>query len=111
MPAATPQTAARRMRSQSPPMRIQRRPVSQMHAAIATRSVIPYACRWNGPRSTTPLCGDGMEARSATGLILPMGGGRRYFVRARALEEDAQSHLVGTALAHEVDREVEVDVG
>src|SRR5438552_19052672 len=102
MPAATPQTAARRMRSQSPPMRIQRRPVSQMHAAIATSSVIPYACRWNGPRSTTPLCGEGMYA-SNDNL-------RDCARRRRApLEEDAQGDVVRTALADEIDREGQCD--
>jgi hypothetical protein len=42
-----------------------------MHAAIASSSMIPYACRCRGPRSTTPLDGEGMEAR-VTGEILPV---------------------------------------
>ena len=41
IPNATPHTATRRMKSQSPPSRRHRIPVSQMHAAIATSSVIP----------------------------------------------------------------------
>src|SRR5205085_5664253 len=85
-------------------MRTQRRPVSQMHAAMATSSVIPYACRWNGPRSTTPLCGEGMYASRGTRGIVPV---RRF---SRYLEENAESHIVGAALADEVDREVQVDV-
>jgi hypothetical protein len=65
IPAATPHTATRKIRSQSPPRRSQRTPVSQTHAAIASSSMIPYAWIWSGPISTTPEPGDGMEARNA----------------------------------------------
>ena len=49
-PAITPQTAMRKMRSQSPPQRTQRIPVSQTAAAIASSSISPYMWIVNGPR-------------------------------------------------------------
>src|SRR5947207_341974 len=68
IPNATPQTATRRTRSQSPPRRTQRKPVSAIAAAIASSSISPYMWIVTGPRSTVPLCGDGMYARiTATG--------------------------------------------
>ena len=41
IPKATPQTASRKIRSQSPPRRVQRIPVITTAAMIATRSVSP----------------------------------------------------------------------
>ena len=64
-PKATPQTATRVTRSQSPPSATQRLPVSQMQARIATSSVSPYMCSVSGPRLTTPVCGLGMKATIA----------------------------------------------
>ena len=48
-PNATPHTATRVTRSQSPPIAFQRTPVSQMHAMIATSSVSPYMWSCSGP--------------------------------------------------------------
>ena len=41
IPAATPHTATRKIRSHSPPRLVQRMPVTATAAAIATRSVSP----------------------------------------------------------------------
>ena len=72
MPNATPHTATRRTRSQSPPRRTQRTPVSQMQAAIASSSIRPYMWIVSGPRSIVPLCGEEIEASRDTGqAILP----------------------------------------
>jgi transposase len=72
MPAPTPQTATRKIRSQSPPRRVQRTPVSQMHAAIPASSISPYMWIVTGPRSSVPEDGEGMEARRLTAAsILP----------------------------------------
>ena len=63
-PKMTPQSATRKTRSQSPPQLTQRRPVSQMQAAMPRRSMTPYMCSVSGPRLKVPLEGDGMEART-----------------------------------------------
>ena len=49
IPAITPHTATRKIRSQSPPQRTQRTPVSHTHAAIASSSITPYMWIVNGP--------------------------------------------------------------
>ena len=66
IPAATPQTAQRKMRSQSPPRLTQRRPVTYVHTAIAASSVSPYMWTVNGPSSSVPELGEGIEARRLT---------------------------------------------
>src|SRR4051794_25417201 len=66
MPKATPQTAVRRTRSQSPPWRVQRIPVSQTQAAIPSRSISPYMWIVSPPRWTTPVCGEPMDAIGVT---------------------------------------------
>ena len=72
IPNATPQTATRKTRSQSPPQRTQRQPVSATAPAMASRSMSPYMWIVNGPRSIVPLCGEGMYASKVTGQkILP----------------------------------------
>src|SRR6187455_3698989 len=73
MPAPTPQTAQRKIRSQSPPRLTNRWPVIQMHIAIAASSVRPYMWIVSGPRSTAPLDGDGIEARRL--MVGTMGAG------------------------------------
>src|SRR6266542_3872543 len=132
-PNATPQTATRRTRSQSPPRRTQRTPVRPMQAAIAASRVRPYMCTVSGPRSTVPLCGDGKEARTVTvsfysrgpgrkarrtvhpsqaragdtdrvGGILPVSEGRAY------LEQDLQRQVGRAAALEQVHGVVEVDV-
>ena len=62
IPKATPHTAQRKIGSQSPPRAIQRRPVIQTQATIASSSVSPYMCRVSGPRSTAPDPGEGIDA-------------------------------------------------
>src|SRR6478735_7817625 len=73
MPAPTPQTAQRKMRSQSPPRLTNRWPVIQMQIAIAASSVRPYMWIVSGPMSTAPLDGDGIEARRL--MVGTMGAG------------------------------------
>ena len=63
MPAPTPQTAQRKIRSQSPPRLTKRVPVIQMQTPIAASNVSPYMWIVSGPRSTAPLPGEGIEAR------------------------------------------------
>src|SRR6476619_4684683 len=70
MPAATPHTAQRKMRSQSPPRDAQRRPVTYVHTAIATSSVRPYMWTVNGPSSSVPELGEGIDARTLTAAAL-----------------------------------------
>src|SRR3954471_289006 len=104
MPAATPHTATRKTRSQSPPRRTQRTPVIQMQAAIPSRSISPYAWIAIGPSSSCPLPGDGIEARAAlTAWILPARG-------AACLEQDLQRDLGGASALVEADGRVQVDV-
>ena len=62
IPAPTPQTATRKIRSQSPPRRTQRTPVSQMQAAMPASSIRPYMWIVIGPRSSVPDEGEGIEA-------------------------------------------------
>jgi len=69
IPNATPQTATRKMRSQSPPRCTQRTPVSATQAAMASRSISPYMWSTSGPMSIVPVCGEGIEA--ITRRILP----------------------------------------
>jgi hypothetical protein len=59
-PKMTPQSATRKTRSQSPPQLTQRRPVSQMQAAMPRRSMTPYMCSVSGPRLKVPFEGEGM---------------------------------------------------
>src|SRR5207247_10777462 len=66
MPAATPQTATRRTRSGSPPQLFQRYHVSAMHATIASSSISPYMWIERPKTSNVPVCGEGMEAKSAS---------------------------------------------
>src|SRR5438477_6503249 len=93
IPKSTPHTASRKTRSQSPPRRTQRTPVSQMQAAIAASSISPYMCRTSGPMWTTPVCGEGMLS-STRGM----------------LKEDLEGELLCAAAAQEVAREVKLDV-
>ena len=65
MPAATPQTAARSTRSQSPPRLVQRSPVSAIAQTIATSSVIPYMWIDSGPMSMVPVDGEGKRGEEA----------------------------------------------
>src|SRR3954468_6184276 len=99
-------------RSQSPPRRTQRYPVSAMHAAIASSSISPYMCRTSGPRSIVPECGDGIEAM-ITGRIFPDPGARRPKEASRppgqALDQDRERHVGRAAALDEIDREVQVD--
>src|SRR5512132_837206 len=54
------------MRSQSPPRATQRRPVTYVHTAIATSRVRPYMWTVNGPSSSVPELGEGIDARRLT---------------------------------------------
>src|SRR5262245_12047650 len=83
IPKPTPHTATRNTRSQSPPRRVQRTPVSQMQAAMPRSSIRPYIRIASGPTWTTPESGEGM-LRSSTRQILPAATGRRAVERARA---------------------------
>ena len=65
MPAMTPHSATRKTRSQSPPQLTQRRPVSQMQAAMPSSSITPYRWRVSGPRLNVPSEGEGMYASTA----------------------------------------------
>ena len=72
MPAPTPQTATRKIRSQSPPRATQRWPVIATQAAMPASSVRPYMWIVSGPRSIVPDEGEGMEARKVKAdRILP----------------------------------------
>src|SRR5262249_31760718 len=104
-PAATPHTAAWKTRSQSPPRRVQRMPLSATGAAIPRRSMRPYMWIVNGPRWTLPLDGEGIEARITRSVILPA------CPEAGSLEEDLYGGVRRTAAREQVDREVEVDGG
>ncbi len=59
-PAMTPQSATRKTRSQSPPQATQRRPVSQMQAAMPSSSITPYIWSVRGPRLNVPFEGEGI---------------------------------------------------
>src|SRR4029453_4197787 len=95
MPAATPQTAHRKMRSQSPPRLTHRRPVTYVQSAIAASSVRPYMWIVNGPTSSVPELGEGIEARRLTAaafcrmprlcqtLTAQLGDGRVGLVESR----------------------------
>src|SRR5919201_595086 len=95
MPAMTPQIATRKQRSQSPPQRTQRIPVSQMHAAIASSSVTPYIWIVNGPALYTPVGGEGIEA--STAVTPPLCPPLR-------LDEDLERELGRTAAVEQLDR-------
>src|SRR5919108_4321260 len=95
IPAATPQTATFSTRSQSPPRRTQRTPVSQMHAAIASSSIRPYMWIVSGPRSIVPVFGEGIEARLTRGTFCPRPPTPAL---EKQLDEDVYGCLVGTAL-------------
>src|SRR5438552_16451745 len=101
-PNATPQTATRRTRSQSPPRRTQRTPVSQIAAAIASSSISPYMWIVTGPRSIVPLCGEGMYARLTGGTFSPRAA-------TPASDHDLDRGLPGAALLDQLDRPVRVD--
>src|SRR3954466_7958956 len=96
-------------RSQSPPRRTQRYPVSAMQAAIASSSISPYMCRTSGPRSIVPECGDGIEA-VITGPIFPDPGPVRPGEASAGLNQDRERHVGRAAALDEIDREVQVDV-
>src|SRR3989442_1204515 len=105
MPNATPQTATRKTRSQSPPQRTQRQPVSATQAAIATRSMSPYMWIVNGPTSIVPLCGEGMFPRKNTGQgILPGREG------ACLLQQDLEREFRLAALPEQAHGDVQIDV-
>src|SRR5579884_166241 len=101
-PAMTPQSATRNTRSQSPPQLTQRRPVSQMQAAMPMSSITPYMCSVSGPRLNVPLDGDGMEPRTTpvTGPLCP----------TVASAENPDRELRRATALDQLDRLVEVDV-
>src|SRR5919204_5567719 len=101
IPAMTPQIATGKQRSQSPPQRTQRIPVSQMHAAIASSSVTPYIWIVNGPALYTPVGGEGIEA--STAVTPPLCPPLR-------LDEDLERELGRTAAVEQLDRGAQVDV-
>src|SRR5712691_8371048 len=79
-----------------------------MHAAIASSSMIPYAWMWNGPRSMTPVCGEGIEASVVTG---EHSARSRDHLRARTrLKQDPEGDVPRTTAPQEVDGRVEVHV-
>src|SRR4029079_18561991 len=104
----TPQSATRKTRSQSPPQLTQRRPVSQMQAAMPRRSMTPYMCSVSGPRLKVPLDGDGIEARTT-----PVTAAHCARRRGRALlnlAQDPEGERGRAAALHERDRVVEIDI-
>src|ERR1044071_3772887 len=107
IPNATPQTATRRTRSQSPPSRVQRMPVRPTQAAIASSSISPHMWRGSGRMSMTRVCGQGSEATNGPGGIVPAPSGRRY---REGLQQDAERRLGRAAPFEQPDGEVEVDV-
>src|ERR671939_693960 len=107
MPAATHQTATLSTRSQSPPRRTQRTPVSQMQAAIASSSIRPYMWIVSGPSSSVPVCGEGMKAWLTWATFCPPVP--RPAAPSRS-DQDLDRRLVRTALLDQLDREVQVDV-
>src|SRR5579862_4029392 len=106
-PAMTPHSATRNTRSQSPPQLTQRRPVSQMHAAMPSSSITPYMWSVSGPRLNVPLEGEGMEPRTT-----PVTGTHcaRRRGAPRELAQDPQSEVGRAAALDERDRLVQVDV-
>src|SRR3954464_13480034 len=74
-----------------------------MQAAIASSSISPYMWIVSGPRSSVPLCGEGMEARLTRATFCPV-------VETPASDQDVDRRLVGAALLEQLDREVQVDV-
>src|SRR6266540_5817949 len=106
-PNATPQTATRRMRSQSPPRRTQRTPVRTMQAAIASSSIRPYMWIVSGPMSIVLVCGEGMKARVTGRTFCPPAPRPADDC---GLDQDVDRQLVRTAVLDEADREVEIDV-
>ena len=66
IPNATPHTAQRKIRSQSPPRATHRLPVTQTQSAIAASKVRPYMWSVNGPMSSVPELGEGIEATRLT---------------------------------------------
>src|SRR5438093_5481794 len=106
MPAATPQPATRKTRSQSPPQRTQRYPVNATQPAMASSSITPYMWILSGPTSIVPVCGDGMYARSVNGRerILPKASS------SCALQQDLQRELLRAALREQADRPVQVHI-
>src|SRR5215212_7075164 len=108
MPKPTPQTATRKIRSQSPPRATQRRPVIAIAAAIPSSSIRPYMWIVSGPSSSVPEDGEGIEARSGTGRgILPARLPRRWNER---LEQDLQGELGLATAAEEIRRVMQVDI-
>ena len=76
-----------------------------MQAAMPASSISPYMWIVSGPSSSVPDDGDGMEARKVTAGILPrLSDGAR-------LEQDLERQLGCAAVAKQVDRVVEIDVG
>src|SRR5919204_3269858 len=105
MPKATPQTATRKIRSQSPPQRTQRIPVSAMQAAIASSSISPYMWIESGPTWTTPVCGEGMYASRVTRQ--DSADDRSHLL---GLQQDLEREIGRAAALDQPDRRVEVDV-
>src|SRR5215211_1680995 len=101
IPKATPQTATWKTRSQSPPRRVQRIPVSTVAATMASSSISPYAWIESGPRSISPRDGDGMLRIGIRGILA---------AAIRRSEQDLQRQLGRAAVLDQLDRPVEVDV-
>src|SRR3954453_6210888 len=103
----TPHSATRKTRSQSPPQLTQRRPVSQMQAAMPSSNITPYMCSVSGPRLNVPFDGDGIEPRTT-----PVTGTHcaRIARRPSRSTEDADRELGRAAPLDELDRLVEIDV-
>src|ERR1041385_9125044 len=106
-PAMTPQSATRKMRSQSPPQLTQRRPVSQMQAAMPSSSITPYMCSVSGPRLKVPFDGDGMEARARPVTDTHCAQRREPLLD---LAQDPNRERRRAAALDERDRLVQVDV-
>src|SRR6185312_15568396 len=62
------------------PRLTQRRPVTYVHTAIAASSVRPYMWTVNGPSSSVPELGEGIDARRLTAgaFCQGTGTGRRH---------------------------------
>src|SRR4051794_25457022 len=79
-----------------------------MQAAIASSSISPYIWIVSGPRSSVPVCGEGMNARLTRATFCPPA-----LTPASATggsDQDVEGGLVRTALLDQRDREMEVDV-
>ena len=103
----TPHSATRKTRSQSPPQLTQRRPVSQMHAAMPSSSITPYMWSVSGPEAEGAV-------RRRRDVAEDEAGHERHCARAARRPsrstEDADGELGRTAALDELDRLVEVDL-